>query len=302
MDASEGDRAAGGIASEPHRPAPSLDVGGLSVVPPLALSGLPSGPAPEPAQMPCPQASGVPVRPRRSTAEEYGPFPVDLPELKDFRTNWVLSLFLGVLGVDRFHRGRPLTGALKLLTLGGAGFWWAGDLLAVAAGYAVDGGGHPMTGRRSHRVLAVAVSLAVILGTGVAAVSAAAPYTGKLAAGAGRTTLSVLTALFPPAEPAWEWQEVATLSARTGTGSSEKFLVSGDALTISYTLDGAGFIYLLPAGTKGVPNFTEPIISTMKAAAGKVTVRAVPGEYRLYAQSAGGWEAHITERVVRKPG
>ena len=252
--------------------------------------------------MPCPQASGVPVRPRRSTAEEYGPFPVDLPELKDFRTNWVLSLFLGVLGVDRFHRGRPLTGALKLLTLGGAGFWWAGDLLAVAAGYAVDGGGHRMTGRRSHRVLAVAVSLAVILGTGVAAVSAAAPYTGKLAAGAGRTTLSVLTALFPPAEPAWEWQEVATLSARTGTGSSEKFLVSGDALTISYTLDGAGFIYLLPAGTKTVPNFTEPIISTMKPAAGKITVRAAPGEYRLYAQSTGSWEAHITERVVRKPG
>ncbi|WP_262106972.1 TM2 domain-containing protein [Arthrobacter sp. Marseille-P9274] len=301
MDASEGDRAAGGIASEPHRPAPSLDVGGLSVVPPLAPSGLPSGPAPEPAPGPYSEA-GAPARPRRSTAEEYGPFPVDLPELKDFRTNWALSLFLGVLGVDRFHRGRPVTGALKLLTVGGAGFWWAGDLLAVAAGYAVDGRGHPMKGRRSHRVLAVAVSLAVILGTGVAAVSAAGPYTGKLTAGAGRTTLSVLTALFPPAEPDWEWQEVATLSARTGAGPSEKFLVSGDALTISYTLDGAGFIYLLPAGTKAVPNFTEPIISTMKAAAGKVTVRAAPGEYRLYAQSAGGWEAHITERVVRKPG
>lgn len=339
MDSSAGDRAAGGIASEPPRPARPSGADTPSIVPRLALPGLPPGPVPEPVQGPYPGPPDLPVqpgrgrpareagddlarpavrpalqetapaperksadRPRPSMAEEYGPFPVDLPRLRDFRVNWVLSLFLGALGVDRFHRGRPVTGFLKLLTLGGAGFWWAGDLLAVATGYAVDGGGHPMKGRRSHRLLAVTVSLAVILGTGAAGVTAAAPYAGKLAAGAGRTTLSVLTSLFPPAESVWEWQDVAILSARTGKGPSKEFPVSGDALAISYTLGGAGFIYLLPAGTKAVPNFTEPIISAMKPAAGKVTVAATPGQYRLYVQSTGRWTAHISEHVVRQPG
>ncbi|MCG2624884.1 TM2 domain-containing protein [Arthrobacter sp. I2-34] len=307
MDDSDGGRAAGGIASEPHRQQPPFDVVRLSAVLRQALPGTPAGPPPalpsvRPGVLPVPRnlertRTAVPRPPK---AEEYGPFPVDMPVLKDFRTNWVLSLFLGMLGVDRFHRGRPVTGTLKLLTLGGAGLWWAGDLLAVATGYAVDGGGHPMKGRRSHRLLAVVVSLAVILGAGAAAVTAVAPLARPLAVGAGRTTLSVLTALFPAPQRVWVWEEAATLS-RNGDGPSTAFLVTGDTLRISYTLNAAGFLYLLPAGANELPHFTPPVIAAMKPETGEVTVAAVPGTYRLYAQSSGRWTARVAEQVLRQP-
>ncbi|NKX55505.1 TM2 domain-containing protein [Arthrobacter mobilis] len=226
-------------------------------------------------------------------ADEYGPFPVDLPELKDFRPNWVLSLFLGVLGVDRFHRGCLLTGALKLLTLGGAGLWWAWDLLAVATGFAVDGGGHPMKGSRSHRILATAVSLAVIAGAGAGAVSSVGPHARELAAGAVRLAVS---SVLPP-KPVWE--PVAEFADRVGTGPTLPFAVEGDALTIRYTLGEAGFIYLLPAGTAAVPDGTDPVISSLEPAIGAVTVEAGLGDYLLYVQSPGSWTAEIVQRVMR---
>lgn len=44
------------------------------------------------------------------------------------------SLFLGILGVDRFCLGYTCLGAAKLLTLGGIGVWWVVDLILLIAG------------------------------------------------------------------------------------------------------------------------------------------------------------------------
>lgn len=38
-----------------------------------------------------------------------------------------LSLFLGLLGADRFYLGKRKTGILKALTIGGLGIWWVVD-------------------------------------------------------------------------------------------------------------------------------------------------------------------------------
>jgi len=48
-------------------------------------------------------------------------------------TVFLLSLFLGELGVDRFYVGKIGTGVVKLLTLGGCGVWWLIDWILILA-------------------------------------------------------------------------------------------------------------------------------------------------------------------------
>ena len=54
---------------------------------------------------------------------------------------YLLSIFLGFLGVDRFYMGSIGLGVLKLITLGGLGLWWWIDALMIGMGVARDGEG-----------------------------------------------------------------------------------------------------------------------------------------------------------------
>ena len=44
----------------------------------------------------------------------------------------ILSLFLGILGIDRFYMGYIGTGILKLITFGGLGVWYLVDIILIA--------------------------------------------------------------------------------------------------------------------------------------------------------------------------
>ena len=68
------------------------------------------------------------------------PQPDDLSRYseKDQSTAFVLAMFLGVLGADRFYLGQIGLGVLKLLTCGGFGIWAMVDAILIGIGQMKD--------------------------------------------------------------------------------------------------------------------------------------------------------------------
>jgi TM2 domain-containing membrane protein YozV len=57
-------------------------------------------------------------------------------------TLFLLSIFLGELGVDRFYVGKIGTGILKLITVGGCGVWWLIDWIMILSDKFTDKDGN----------------------------------------------------------------------------------------------------------------------------------------------------------------
>jgi TM2 domain/GYF domain 2 len=71
----------------------------------------------------------------------------DVPYLfseKQWVVALLLSLFLGIFGVDRMYVGHVGLGLLKLFTLGGFGVWWLIDVILFAIGNVRDSKGLPL--------------------------------------------------------------------------------------------------------------------------------------------------------------
>ena len=82
---------------------------------------------------------------------------------KSFLATWLLSLLLGIFGVDRFYLGKVGTGILKLITFGGFGIWFLIDLILVLTGAQKDKQGLPLAGYEQHKKIAWIVTGIVIL-------------------------------------------------------------------------------------------------------------------------------------------
>jgi hypothetical protein len=66
------------------------------------------------------------------------------PEPKSWRVAFLLSLFLGPFGADRFYIGRTRSAVVKLVTLSCFGVWWLSDLILIASDWRRDAWGRPL--------------------------------------------------------------------------------------------------------------------------------------------------------------
>jgi TM2 domain-containing membrane protein YozV len=69
-----------------------------------------------------------------------------IPPVRSFTTTWLLSFFLGSLGVDRFYLGHTGLGIAKLLTCGGCGIWSLIDVILILTGQMKDAQGRGQSG------------------------------------------------------------------------------------------------------------------------------------------------------------
>ena len=227
-----------------------------------------------------------------SVAEMYDiVFPADLSHLRDFRTAWVLSLTLGMFGVDRFFLGRPVTGTLKLLTLGGFGIWWLRDLASILSGHATDGRGHPLTGSRKPRAGAWTLTGLYTAALLTALTSLALP-TATYAVAVVRTQITdYITPPPPPAEHSW------TVRGRAAAGKPPPVLdLTSGSVHLTWHLPAPAVVYLQPATGPGIELFIAS-----RASDGEQTFLVKPGTYTLVvAPASPGWTVTAEEYV--RPG
>lgn len=129
---------------------------------------------------PAPQGPGYgaqqPQQQSGSGAYQGGPgqyAPAQKPP-KDFVVAWLLALFLGFLGIDRFYRGFIGLGILKLVTCGGAGVWALIDLLIIIFTGGRDSTGQQLAGYDTSKKIAwIVTPIVLVLGMIFSSVNAA---------------------------------------------------------------------------------------------------------------------------------
>lgn len=242
--------------------------------------------------------------------------PIKQESTKSFLTTWLLALFLGYWGVDRFYLGKVGTGLLKLFTLGGLGVWALVDLVITLAGKQTDKAGNPLAGYAKHKVVALIVTVALLVvgaiggsvagsagGTTVAesGIEAPAPQAPEVKAPAPEAPAEKPAAKEPAAEATWV--EVVSLSG-TADQASQVFELTGKETRMVYEFIGSdpemaiAAIYLEKEGTDITVDGGIPAVMLSKPESNTTAVHKKAGQYFLDVKAANldSWTVRIEEK------
>ena len=104
-----------------------------------------------------------PTPPEQAVVSEVTRPPVTSESNKSYVVTWLLSLFLGALGIDRFYLGRVGTGVLKFITFGGLGAWVLIDWWRITFGYTKDKQGLPLKGYVENQKVIKTISVLIFI-------------------------------------------------------------------------------------------------------------------------------------------
>ena len=178
---------------------------------------------------------------------------------KSFLTTWLLSLFLGGLGVDRFYLGKIGTGILKLVTGGGFGIWSLVDLIITVAGKQTDKNRQPLEGYTRHKVVALVVTGVLLVGGVVSGV------VGGMVASTAIMNASTLPA--GPAISASEEPEPSVQGTPDESPASEETPIDGELATQTFSGTGND---IKTADLSGLP---AVVTFTCESCTGKTTLK-----------------------------
>lgn len=241
--------------------------------------------------------------------------PAPAVEPKSFLTTWLLSLFLGIFGVDRFYLGKVGTGLLKLFTLGGLGVWVLIDLIIILAGGMRDKRGLPLRSTPKQRMVAwIATAVVVLLGAVNGASTAgnapdAPTGTGQVVAAEEPADAEApieaeepAEAEAPPVEAEAMWTEVVALEGRADAASPAFELTGGEA-RMTYSFEGdpdmsIGAVYVLTEGTDLHADGGIPLVMLSEPESSTTALHKNAGSYYLNVTAANmsGWTVTIEEK------
>ena len=209
---------------------------------------------------------------------------------KSFIATWLLSLLLGVLGVDRFYLGKVGTGILKLITLGGAGIWWLIDLIITLSGSQRDKQGRRLAGYDQHKTIAWIVTGVVIVLTIITSAVNGGNAASQLAEAPGTSAGQAADDRTEPAAPApADEPETAQSWADDTFGTFETITQSGAGDNLITLPDGAT-AGIVTATHDGDRNFIVNVLDASNSPTGDLLVNTI-GAYSgtaVYGFSAFG--------------